>query len=103
MAKAWSKKDQRQYEHVKDSAEDQGRPARVAKRIAAATVNKQRSGEGRTKKSKKKSAKKTSKKTGNRSSKKASGPKTSTRSKKAASRGGPSRGGRKKTSKRSKR
>jgi hypothetical protein len=47
--KAWSAKDERQYEHVKDSEKKEGRSAKTAKRIAAATVNKQRSKEGRTK------------------------------------------------------
>lgn len=50
MPKAWSKKDERQYEHVKDSEKKQGRSPARAKEIAARTVNKQRSKEGRTKK-----------------------------------------------------
>ena len=45
--KSWSKKDERQYEHVKES--EKGNPR--AKEIAARTVNKQRSEEGRTKNS----------------------------------------------------
>ncbi len=49
MPKAWSAKDERQYEHIKRSAKRRGRSAKVAKRIAAATTNKQRSSEGRTK------------------------------------------------------
>lgn len=49
MPKAWSDKDERQYKHVKESESKRGRSAKVAKRIAAATVNKQRSSEGRTK------------------------------------------------------
>ncbi len=48
MPRSWSSKDERQYEHVKDSELDQGRTPKVAKRIAAATVNKQRTKEGRT-------------------------------------------------------
>lgn len=48
MPKAWSKKDERQYEHVKDSAQESGKPPAVAKEIAARTVNKQRREEGRT-------------------------------------------------------
>ncbi|MBL8746872.1 MAG: hypothetical protein JNK58_11015 [Phycisphaerae bacterium] len=48
MPKAWTKKDERQYEHVKASERKRGRSAKVATRIAAATVNKQRSTEGRT-------------------------------------------------------
>lgn len=47
--KSWSKKDERQYEHIKASAKRQGRSTKVAKRIAAATTNKQRRSEGRTK------------------------------------------------------
>ncbi len=50
MPRAWSSKDERQYEHVKDSEAKQGRSAKTAKRIAAATVNKQRSADGRAKK-----------------------------------------------------
>lgn len=48
MPKAWSNKDERQYEHVKDSALDRGRSPDRAKEIAARTVNKQRRNEGRT-------------------------------------------------------
>jgi hypothetical protein len=44
--KAWSKKDERPYEHIKESAEKRGRPR--AKEIAARTVNKTRRQEGRT-------------------------------------------------------
>jgi hypothetical protein len=44
--KAWSKKDERQYEHVKESAQKRGSPR--AKEIAARTVNKTRRQEGRT-------------------------------------------------------
>lgn len=49
MPKAWTKKDERQYEHVKDSEKQQGRSTARAKQIAAATVNKQRKKEGRAK------------------------------------------------------
>ena len=49
MPQAWSAKDERQYEHIKDSAKKEGRSAKRAKQIAAATVNKQRGAEGRTK------------------------------------------------------
>jgi hypothetical protein len=52
MPKAWSAKDERQYEHIKDSEKKRGRSAKRAKEIAAATVNKQRSSEGRTKQQK---------------------------------------------------
>ncbi len=50
MPEEWSKKDERQYEHVKKSEKEQGRSEKRAEEIAAATVNKQRSKEGRTKK-----------------------------------------------------
>lgn len=43
----WSKKDERQYEHIKESAAKRGKGGR-AKEIAARTVNKQRREEGRT-------------------------------------------------------
>jgi hypothetical protein len=49
MPKSWSSKDERQYEHIKDSAKERGRSTKRAKEIAAATVNKQRRKEGRTK------------------------------------------------------
>jgi hypothetical protein len=48
MPKSWSSKDERQYEHIKASERGRGGAAR-AKRIAAATVNKRRRSEGRTK------------------------------------------------------
>ena len=48
MPSAWSKKDERQYEHIKESAEDRGKPAKRAKEIAARTVNKTRREHGRT-------------------------------------------------------
>jgi hypothetical protein len=48
MPKAWSDKDERQYEHVKASEQKRGRSAKRAKEIAARTVNKQRRTEGRT-------------------------------------------------------
>ena len=46
---AWSGKDERQYEHVKESELDRGRNEDRAEEIAARTVNKQRFSEGRTK------------------------------------------------------
>lgn len=49
MPKAWSEKDERQYEHVKSSEKEQGRSKDKAEEIAARTVNKQRKKEGRTK------------------------------------------------------
>ncbi len=47
--KAWSAKRERQYEHIVDSEQDQGRSTKRAKEIAARTVNKERarSGEAR--------------------------------------------------------
>ena len=50
MPQSWSSKDERQYEHIKDSAANKGRSSKRAKQIAAATVNKRRRSEGRTKK-----------------------------------------------------
>ena len=46
---AWSAKRERQYEHIKESAEEQGASTKRAKEIAARTVNKERarSGEAR--------------------------------------------------------
>lgn len=49
MPKAWSKKDERQYEHIKESERERGRSPGRAKEIAARTVNKTRSKQGRTK------------------------------------------------------
>lgn len=48
MTPTWSKKDERQYEHVRDSQKQRGRSTDRAKEIAARTVNKQRRSEGRT-------------------------------------------------------
>lgn len=45
---SWSKKDERKYEHIKESSEDRGVSEHRAKEIAARTVNKQRREEGRT-------------------------------------------------------
>ena len=47
--RSWSNKDERQYEHVKDSAKERGRSTERAEEIAARTVKKQRREEGRTK------------------------------------------------------
>ena len=55
MPKAWSAKRERQYEHIKESAKDDGKSEKRAKEIAARTVNKQRSQSGE-KKSKSKSS-----------------------------------------------
>ena len=48
MPKAWSSKDERMYEHIKEAELEQGRPGAKAKEIAARTVNKHRREEGRT-------------------------------------------------------
>lgn len=48
MPNAWSNKDERQYEHVKDSAKKRGSSEKRAKTIAARTVNQQRRKEQRT-------------------------------------------------------
>ena len=40
--RAWSAKRERQYEHIKDSAKEQGASTKRAKEIAARTVNKER-------------------------------------------------------------
>jgi hypothetical protein len=48
--RAWSKKRERQYEHIKEGLEERGRPEDLAEEIAARTVNKERarSGEARS-------------------------------------------------------
>ena len=43
---AWSKKRERQYEHIKEGLEDQGRSEETAEEIAARTVNKERARAG---------------------------------------------------------
>jgi plasmid stabilization system protein ParE len=48
MPAAWSDKDERQYEHIKDSSLDRGVNTDKAEEIAARTVNKRRRVEGRT-------------------------------------------------------
>ena len=48
MPQAWSDKDERQYEHIKDSSLDRGMSEKRAKEVAARTVNKERREEGRT-------------------------------------------------------
>jgi hypothetical protein len=47
--KTWSAKRERQYEHIKESERKQGRSPKTAKRIAAATVNKERARHGESK------------------------------------------------------
>ena len=48
MPKAWSSKDERMYEHIKESTQKRGKSEDKAEEIAARTVNKQRREEGRT-------------------------------------------------------
>lgn len=45
---SWNPKDQRQYEHIKESSRKRGVSTDRAKEIAARTVNKTRREEGRT-------------------------------------------------------
>src|SRR3954462_14529106 len=49
MPQAWSRKRERQYEHIKDSLEERGRSERKAEEIAARTVNKERARAGEAK------------------------------------------------------
>ncbi|WP_378733380.1 plasmid stabilization protein [Nocardia brasiliensis] len=49
MPKEWSDKRERQYEHIKDSAQDRGASTKRAKEIAARTVNKNRAQSGESK------------------------------------------------------
>ena len=44
--RGWSRKRERQYEHIKDGLADSGRPEAVAEEIAARTVNKERARAG---------------------------------------------------------
>jgi len=47
MAKSkWSDKRERQYEHIRDSAQSRGETEKTAERLAAATVNKDRARDG---------------------------------------------------------
>ena len=48
MPSSWTRKDERQYEHVKESERKQGASLKRAKEIAARTVNKHRRESGRT-------------------------------------------------------
>jgi hypothetical protein len=45
---AWTRKDERQYEHIKEAERRRGRSEDRAQEIAARTVNKRRRREGRT-------------------------------------------------------
>ncbi|MFC8044554.1 plasmid stabilization protein [Nocardia sp. NPDC057353] len=49
MPKEWTDKQERQYEHVKDSAKERGASTKRAKEVAARTVNKNRAQAGETK------------------------------------------------------
>ncbi|MGV9666700.1 plasmid stabilization protein [Nocardia niigatensis] len=49
MPKEWTKKEERQYEHVRDSAEERGENPKRAREIGARTVNKNRARAGETK------------------------------------------------------
>ena len=44
--KAWSKKRERQYEHIKEGLEERGRSEDTAEEIASRTVNKERARSG---------------------------------------------------------
>jgi plasmid stabilization system protein ParE len=48
MPKSWSNKDERKYEHIKDSSRERGMSEDRAEEVAARTVNKARREEGRT-------------------------------------------------------
>ncbi len=49
MPRGSSSRRERQYEHIKDSAEDRGESTKRAKEIAARTVNKERAQSGESK------------------------------------------------------
>lgn len=53
----WSKKRERQYEHIKESAKDRGESKDRAEEIAARTVNKERARHGESKESSRQSKK----------------------------------------------
>ncbi len=57
MPQSWSGKRERQYEHIKDSAEDRGASTKRAKEIAARTVNKNRAQSGESREASKTSLK----------------------------------------------
>jgi hypothetical protein len=48
MPSSWNRKDERKYEHIKESSLERGVTEKRAKEIAARTVNKSRREEGRT-------------------------------------------------------
>jgi hypothetical protein len=49
MPSTWTDKQERKYEHIRDSEREQGASLGRAKEIAARTVNKERARKGRTK------------------------------------------------------
>lgn len=49
--RAWSKKRERQYEHIKEGLEERGRSEDTAEEIAARTVNKERARAGEARES----------------------------------------------------
>ena len=49
MPKEWTAKQERKYEHIKESLEDRGTKEKKAKEIAARTVQKERAQKGQTK------------------------------------------------------
>ena len=48
MPSTWTQKQERKYEHIRDSEKDQGASTKRAKEIAARTVNKERAQKGQT-------------------------------------------------------
>jgi hypothetical protein len=48
MPQGWTDKQERKYEHIRDSEKDQGASTKRAKEIAARTVNKERAQKGQT-------------------------------------------------------
>lgn len=48
MPNSWTDKDERMYEHIKESSQERGKSEDRAEEIAARTVNKNRREEGRT-------------------------------------------------------
>ena len=46
MPREWTDKQERKYQHIVDSQEDKGAPAKRAKEIAVRTVNKERAQKG---------------------------------------------------------
>jgi hypothetical protein len=51
VPQAWSKKRERQFEHIKEGLEDRGRSEDTAEEIAARTVNKERARAGESEES----------------------------------------------------